>query len=129
MTDRKKVKVDTMLQELKENVVRTVRALKKLRKNPLIRGPEFKEIVGKWPGDGAKVGDLSQEAVVECRGLDEMTKRHLHSDRHRPKDMAELRNLPGMQTHIARDCMKQPRCMLCEARDGNAHFMSKTTNN
>lgn len=74
----KKVRGDPELKQLGENVVRTRRTqngelLFELKKDPTIKSSAFKELVGKALGDDANVRALSQEMVIECKDLDEIT--------------------------------------------------------
>jgi len=74
----RKVRVDPELKELGENVIKTRRTQKgeilfELRKDPTIKSSTFKELVEKSLGNEANVRALSQEIVIECRDLDEIT--------------------------------------------------------
>lgn len=74
----RKVREDPELKELGENVVKTRRTQKgemlfELKKDPSIKSSAFKELVEKSLGSEANVRALSQETVVECRDLDEIT--------------------------------------------------------
>lgn len=74
----KRVKEDPELKELGENVVKTRRTQKGdmifvLKKDPSVKSTAYKELIAKSLGDEANVRALSQEAVVECRDLDEIT--------------------------------------------------------
>lgn len=72
------VKADPALKKLGESVVKTRRTQKgemlfELKKGPTINSAAFKELVEKSLGETAKVRALSQETVIECRYLDEVT--------------------------------------------------------
>ncbi|XP_055633855.1 uncharacterized protein LOC129774180 [Toxorhynchites rutilus septentrionalis] len=74
----RKVKEDPSLKNLGENVAKVRRTqngqlLFELKKDPTIRSSTYKELVEKSLAETAKVRALSQETVVECRNLDEIT--------------------------------------------------------
>lgn len=74
----RRVREDPELKELGENVVRTRRTQKgdmlfELKKDPSIKSSACRELVAKSLGNEASVRALSQEAVIECRELDEIT--------------------------------------------------------
>lgn len=74
----RKVRADPELKELGENVVKTRRTQKgemlfELKKDPEVKSSAFKQLVEKSLGEEANVRALSQETVVECRDLDEIT--------------------------------------------------------
>lgn len=74
----RKVRENPELKELGENVVKTRRTQKgemlfELKKDPAVKSSSFKELVAKALGSEASVRALSQETVIECRDLDEIT--------------------------------------------------------
>lgn len=74
----RKVREAPELKELGEKVVRTRRTQKgemlfELQKDPSVKSSAFKELVAKALGNEANVKALSQETVIECRDLDEIT--------------------------------------------------------
>ena len=74
----RKVRSDPELKELGENVVKTRRTQKgeilfELKNKPSVRSVAFKQLVEKSLGEEANVRALSQETVIECRFLDEIT--------------------------------------------------------
>ncbi|XP_065081189.1 uncharacterized protein LOC135703794 [Ochlerotatus camptorhynchus] len=74
----RKVREDPELKQLGENVVKIRRTQKgemlfELKKDPSVRSSAFKELVEKSLGEDANVRALSQESVVECKDLDEIT--------------------------------------------------------
>ncbi|XP_065092784.1 uncharacterized protein LOC135713581 [Ochlerotatus camptorhynchus] len=74
----RKMREDPELKQLGENVVKTRRTQKgemlfELKKDPSVRSSAFKELVEKSLGEDANVRALSQESVVECKDLDEIT--------------------------------------------------------
>lgn len=74
----RKVRGDPKLHELGERVVRTRRTQKgemilELEKDPSVKSTAFKKLVSEALGDEANVKALSQETVIECRDLDEIT--------------------------------------------------------
>ncbi|XP_065088422.1 uncharacterized protein LOC135709903 [Ochlerotatus camptorhynchus] len=74
----RKVREDPELKQLGENVVKTRRTQKgkmlfELKKDPSVRSSAFKELVEKSLCEDANVRALSQESVVECKDLDEIT--------------------------------------------------------
>ncbi|XP_058837938.1 myb-like protein W [Topomyia yanbarensis] len=74
----KKVKEDPELKELAENVVKTRRTQKsemifELKNDPSVKGSIYRELLAKSLGNEANVRALSQEAVVRCKVLDEIT--------------------------------------------------------
>lgn len=74
----RKVREDPELKQLGENVVKTRRTQKgemlfELKKDSSVRSSAFKERVEKSLGEDANVRALSQESVVECKDLDEIT--------------------------------------------------------
>lgn len=73
-----KVRADPELKELGQNVVKTRRTQKgemlfELRRDPTVKSAAFKTLVEKSLGQEAVVRALSQETVVECKDLDEIT--------------------------------------------------------
>ncbi|XP_065088382.1 uncharacterized protein LOC135709872 [Ochlerotatus camptorhynchus] len=74
----RKVREDLELKQLGEDVVKTRRTQKgemlfELKKDSSVRSSAFKELVEKSLGKDANVKALSQESVVECKDLDEIT--------------------------------------------------------
>lgn len=74
----RKVREDPELKELGENVVKTRRTQKgemifELKKDPSVKSLTYRELVAKSLGSEANVRALSQEVVVECKDLDEIT--------------------------------------------------------
>ncbi|XP_062541415.1 uncharacterized protein LOC134209445 [Armigeres subalbatus] len=74
----KKVREDPELKDLGEKVVRTRRTQKgellfELKKDPTIKSSAFRELIANSLGSDGNVRALTQEAVVECRDLDEIT--------------------------------------------------------
>lgn len=74
----RKVREDPELKDLGEKVVRTRRTQKgellfELKKDPMIRSSAFRELIANSLGSEGNVRALTQEAVVECRDLDEIT--------------------------------------------------------
>lgn len=74
----RKVREAPELKELGEKVVRTRRTQKgemlfELQKDPSVKSAAFRELVANALGKEATVKALSQETVVECRDLDEIT--------------------------------------------------------
>lgn len=74
----RKVKNDPNLKGLNDQVARIRRTrngemLFELKKDPSAKSSAFKELVEQSLGDAAKVRALSQETMVECRNLDEVT--------------------------------------------------------
>lgn len=74
----RKVKSEPTLKELGENVARIRRTkngelLFEMKRDPSVKSSLFKDLVKKTLGEAATVRALSQEVVVECRNLDEIT--------------------------------------------------------
>lgn len=74
----RKVRADPELKELGECVVKTRRTQKgemlfELKKDPMVKSSAFKTLIERSLGDEANVRALSQETVIECRDLDEIT--------------------------------------------------------
>lgn len=74
----RKVKADPALKELGENVTKTRRTQKgemlfELKRDPAVKSVAYKTLIEKTLGEEASVRALSQESVIECRDLDEIT--------------------------------------------------------